>query len=171
MVAAFITFSLAELLSRRAFLSPPRFVDDAELAFVLTRMREVHDLWHVLLGCHTDVLGELAVKGFEFVQVSVVCGRICVCWGGEAECSGGASCRSVCWTPVAIFIRGIRSLIRLTPQTGVPMTGLAVAAAQYRLSSEQRDVLRRIYLPWAYRAGCRWGDALMLTLSSFAGEG
>lgn len=47
----------------------PRFVDDEELAYVLTRMREVHDFWHVLFGCDTDVLSELAVKGLEFVQV------------------------------------------------------------------------------------------------------
>ena len=44
-------------------------MDDAELAYVLTRMREVHDFWHVLFGCHTNVFGELAIKGVEFVQV------------------------------------------------------------------------------------------------------
>ena len=43
-------------------------MDDEELAYVLTRMREVHDFWHVLFGCDTDVLSELAVKGLEFVQ-------------------------------------------------------------------------------------------------------
>ncbi len=46
-----------------------RFVDDPELAYVATRYREVHDLWHVLFGCHTSVLGELALKVVEFVQV------------------------------------------------------------------------------------------------------
>eukprot|EP00983_Pelagomonas_calceolata_P127970 1161468-Pelagomonas_calceolata.AAC.2 len=45
------------------------FVDDAELAYVICRMREVHDLWHVLFGCHTNVFGELALKALEFVQV------------------------------------------------------------------------------------------------------
>lgn len=47
----------------------PRFVDDAELAYVLTRAREVHDFWHVLFDCNTDIFGELAIKGLEFVQV------------------------------------------------------------------------------------------------------
>lgn len=46
-----------------------RFVDDADLAYVICRMREVHDLWHVLFGCHTNVFGELALKALEFVQV------------------------------------------------------------------------------------------------------
>ena len=48
---------------------PVRFVDDAQLAYVAQRAREVHDLWHVLFGCHTTVLGELALKALEFVQV------------------------------------------------------------------------------------------------------
>ena len=30
---------------------------------------QVHDLWHVLFDCHTNVLGELALKAVEFVQV------------------------------------------------------------------------------------------------------
>lgn len=41
---------------------PVRFVGDPELAFVLQRYRDVHDLWHVLLGLPTSVLGELAQK-------------------------------------------------------------------------------------------------------------
>ena len=40
---------------------------------MVTRAREVHDLWHVLFDCHTNVFGELALKGLEFVQV---CGRV-----------------------------------------------------------------------------------------------
>ena len=46
----------------------------------------------------------------------------------------------------------------LNLQTGVPMTGLAVLGAQVRLSSEERRVLQSIYLPWAWRAGCRARD-------------
>ena len=47
-----------------------RFLEDPELAFVAARAREVHDFWHVLFGCHTNVFGELALKAGEFVQVS-----------------------------------------------------------------------------------------------------
>ncbi len=50
-----------------------RFVDDPELAYVMRRMREVHDFWHVLFGCHTNVFGEIALKALEFVQVRCVC--------------------------------------------------------------------------------------------------
>ena len=47
---------------------PVRFVDDEELAYVATRSREVHDLWHVLFQCPTTVQGELALKALEFAQ-------------------------------------------------------------------------------------------------------
>ena len=48
---------------------PVRFLDDEELAYVAMRSRETHDLWHVLFNCKTTVLGELALKAVEFVQV------------------------------------------------------------------------------------------------------
>jgi ubiquinone biosynthesis protein COQ4 len=54
----------------RAAVVSLRFVADEELAYIICRMREVHDLWHVLFGCHTNVFGELALKAMEFVQVS-----------------------------------------------------------------------------------------------------
>ncbi len=45
------------------------FETDEELAYVMTRYRQVHDFWHVLSGLPTSVVGELALKCFEFVQV------------------------------------------------------------------------------------------------------
>jgi ubiquinone biosynthesis protein Coq4 len=50
-------------------------VDDEELAYVITRAREVHDFWHVLFDCHTNVFGELALKALEFVQVRSMCSK------------------------------------------------------------------------------------------------
>ena len=38
---------------------PAKFVDDEELAYVIQRYREVHDLMHTLLGMPTNMLGEL----------------------------------------------------------------------------------------------------------------
>ena len=49
-----------------------RFVDDADLAYVALRNRQVHDLWHVLFSCPTTVCGELGLKALEFVQVQPV---------------------------------------------------------------------------------------------------
>lgn len=42
-----------------------KFVDDEELAYVMQRYREVHDLLHTILGMPTNMLGEVAVKWFE----------------------------------------------------------------------------------------------------------
>ena len=62
-----------DFMARRGFHAddrpPVRFVDDEELAYVAMRSRETHDLWHVLFNCKTTVLGELALKAVEFVQV------------------------------------------------------------------------------------------------------
>lgn len=64
----------ARFMGDRNFLAgdrpPVRFIDDAELAYVAARAREVHDFWHVLFGCHTNVFGELALKAVELVQVT-----------------------------------------------------------------------------------------------------
>lgn len=51
---------------------PVRFVDaGADAAYVAARQREVHDLWHVLFGLPTTVLGELALKALELVQTGL----------------------------------------------------------------------------------------------------
>lgn len=38
-----------------------KFVDNEELAYVMQRYREVHDLLHTLLGMPTNMLGESGV--------------------------------------------------------------------------------------------------------------
>uniref|UniRef100_A0A4X2LFP6 Ubiquinone biosynthesis protein COQ4 homolog, mitochondrial n=1 Tax=Vombatus ursinus TaxID=29139 RepID=A0A4X2LFP6_VOMUR len=51
--------------------APTRFVDDEELAYVIQRYREVHDLLHTLLGMPTNMLGEVVVKWFEAIQTGL----------------------------------------------------------------------------------------------------
>ncbi|XP_066569412.1 ubiquinone biosynthesis protein COQ4 homolog, mitochondrial isoform X2 [Amia ocellicauda] len=48
-----------------------RFVDDEELAYVMQRYREVHDLLHTLLHMPTNMLGEVVVKWFEAAQTGL----------------------------------------------------------------------------------------------------
>ncbi|KAI9007746.1 coenzyme Q biosynthesis protein Coq4-domain-containing protein [Hyaloraphidium curvatum] len=50
---------------------PVMFVEDAELAYVLQRYREVHDFWHALTGIGVTVEAELALKWFEMVQTGL----------------------------------------------------------------------------------------------------
>lgn len=47
-------------------------------------------------------------------------------------------------------------------QTGMPMTALSVAGANWRLKPEQRGRLFRELLPWALRAGHRCSDLMCL---------
>lgn len=48
-----------------------RFVDDPELAYVMLRYRQTHDLVHTLLGMPTNMLGEVAVKWVEGLQTAL----------------------------------------------------------------------------------------------------
>mmetsp|Transcript_99517 Transcript_99517/g.195501 ORF Transcript_99517/g.195501 Transcript_99517/m.195501 type:complete len:231 (-) Transcript_99517:22-714(-) len=52
-----------------------RFMTNKELAYTMARYRQVHDFWHVLSGLPPTVLGEVALKCFEFRVTGLpVCG-------------------------------------------------------------------------------------------------
>eukprot|EP00004_Rigifila_ramosa_P005923 TRINITY_DN16586_c0_g1_i2.p1 TRINITY_DN16586_c0_g1~~TRINITY_DN16586_c0_g1_i2.p1 ORF type:complete len:233 (-),score=50.33 TRINITY_DN16586_c0_g1_i2:8-706(-) len=51
--------------------SPVRNVGHPEHAYVLQRYRETHDMWHVLAGLPTSVVGEVAVKWFECAHLGL----------------------------------------------------------------------------------------------------
>jgi ubiquinone biosynthesis protein COQ4 len=44
-------------------------LEEGDQKFVGERMRDTHDLWHVVTGYGTDVLGELALLAFTYAQV------------------------------------------------------------------------------------------------------
>jgi ubiquinone biosynthesis protein COQ4 len=44
--------------------SPVRFVDNAELAYIMLRYRQVHDLWHVMSGHETSVMSGICFDLF-----------------------------------------------------------------------------------------------------------
>lgn len=46
-------------------------MDDADLAYVMQRYREVHDLVHALLAMPTNMLGEVLVKWVEAIQTGL----------------------------------------------------------------------------------------------------
>ena len=57
--------------------SEVRFVDHPELAYVMTRYRETHDMTHAVLGQNTTMVGEVLVKWVEALQF-----RLPMCAGG-----------------------------------------------------------------------------------------
>ena len=48
-----------------------QFVDDEELAYVMQRYREVHDLMHAILDLPTNMVGEVLVKWVEGLQTGL----------------------------------------------------------------------------------------------------
>lgn len=54
-----------------------RFIEDPQLAYVMTRYRECHDLVHTILGMPTNMLGEVAVKWVEALNTGLP-----MCYGG-----------------------------------------------------------------------------------------
>ncbi|TCD61667.1 Ubiquinone biosynthesis protein [Steccherinum ochraceum] len=50
---------------------PVHYVDDPELAYVMQRYRECHDLYHCLFNLPVNVEAELALKFFEFANLGL----------------------------------------------------------------------------------------------------
>ena len=48
------------------FQAPPGLPEP--IAYIAKRVRQTHDLWHVLTGYRPDVPGEVALQGFTFAQ-------------------------------------------------------------------------------------------------------
>lgn len=53
-------------------------------AYIAKRMRQVHDLWHVLTGYDTDVRGEIALQAFTWAQTDATSAML-VTFGGLAR--------------------------------------------------------------------------------------
>ncbi|KAI3609263.1 ubiquinone biosynthesis protein coq4 [Moniliophthora roreri] len=50
---------------------PVHYIDDPELAYVMQRYRECHDLYHCITNFPVNVEAELAVKYFEFANLGL----------------------------------------------------------------------------------------------------
>jgi len=47
---------------------PPKLIDNDELLYINSHLRQTHDLWHVVTGFGTDVAGELGLQAFYASQ-------------------------------------------------------------------------------------------------------
>jgi ubiquinone biosynthesis protein Coq4 len=66
---AYAKFMKAHGLTPDVFDGSPDDVHDERVAYVIQRMRQTHDLWHVVTHCETDPAGEIALQAFTFAQV------------------------------------------------------------------------------------------------------
>src|SRR5580698_5012251 len=66
---AYATFMKSHGLTPDVFDGPPADVADPRAAYVIQRMRQTHDLWHVVTNAQTDPAGEVALQAFTYAQV------------------------------------------------------------------------------------------------------
>jgi len=66
---AYATFLRARGLTPEVFDGAPPGFADPGWSYVVQRLRQTHDLWHVVTGCNTDPAGEVALQAFMFAQL------------------------------------------------------------------------------------------------------
>ena len=66
---AYADFMRSRGLTPEIFDGAPSQVSDPRAAYVVQRMRQTHDLWHVVTGYQTDPASEIALQAFTFAQV------------------------------------------------------------------------------------------------------
>jgi ubiquinone biosynthesis protein Coq4 len=65
---AYATFLRSRGLTPEVFDGPPSGISDPRRSYLVQRMRQTHDLWHVVTGCDTDPAGEVALQAFLYAQ-------------------------------------------------------------------------------------------------------
>jgi ubiquinone biosynthesis protein COQ4 len=65
---AYATFMKTRGLTPEVFV-PPREIRDERKRYIGQRLRQTHDLWHVVSGYDTDVAGEVELQAFTFGQL------------------------------------------------------------------------------------------------------
>lgn len=65
---AYAHFLRSRGLTAEAF-TPPREIRDPDKRYIAQRLRQTHDLWHVVTGYDTDVPGEVELQAFTFGQL------------------------------------------------------------------------------------------------------
>jgi ubiquinone biosynthesis protein COQ4 len=66
---AYAHFLTSRGLTPEVFDDPPAEITDPRIQYIVQRIRQTHDLWHVVTGCNTDPAGEIALQAFTFAQL------------------------------------------------------------------------------------------------------
>jgi ubiquinone biosynthesis protein COQ4 len=77
---AYVRYLDANGLDPDLFQPPPGLPEVP--AYISQRMRQVHDLWHVLTGYGTDVEGEVALQAFTWGQTGMASAAVVTLAGG-----------------------------------------------------------------------------------------
>lgn len=65
---AYAQFMKSHGLTPNVFDGAPQGIRDPRAAYVIQRMRQTHDLWHVVTNAETDPAGEIPLLAFTFAQ-------------------------------------------------------------------------------------------------------
>ncbi|MBA2544614.1 MAG: hypothetical protein H0V17_33535 [Deltaproteobacteria bacterium] len=66
---AYSDFLTSRGLTPDVFEHPPEDITDPAMAYIVQRLRQTHDLWHVVTGYDTDPASEVALQAFTFGQL------------------------------------------------------------------------------------------------------
>jgi ubiquinone biosynthesis protein COQ4 len=66
---AYATFMLSQGLTPNVFDGAVEDIADPRAAYIVQRMRQTHDLWHVVTNAKTDPAGEVALQAFTYAQL------------------------------------------------------------------------------------------------------
>src|SRR5262245_19435784 len=66
---AYADFLRSHGLTPEVFDAPPAAIRDPAASYAIQRIRQTHDLWHVVTGYETDAASEVALQAFTFAQV------------------------------------------------------------------------------------------------------
>jgi ubiquinone biosynthesis protein COQ4 len=66
---AYADFLRSRGFTPEVFDGAPDDIADPHASYVVQRMRQTHDLWHVVTGHDTDPAGEVALQAFTFAQM------------------------------------------------------------------------------------------------------
>lgn len=101
---AYVRYLDAKNLDPDLFQAPPGLPEVP--AYIAMRMRQVHDLWHVLTGYDTDVPGEILLQAFTWAQTDAPSAML-VTLGGLARF--GATERGLFVRVIDAYRRGRRA--------------------------------------------------------------
>ncbi|CAE6429309.1 unnamed protein product [Rhizoctonia solani] len=122
---------------------PVHYIDDPELAYVMTRYRECHDFYHAVCGLSVSVPSELALKVFELANFGLPSTAL-------SALSGLSAFFPALPSPTTLAYKLSRPIRFLNPYDKPPSEPKRPLG---RLTSHQRDRFVREFAPWAFRCG------------------
>lgn len=69
---AYAAFLRSHGITPEIFDGAPPGITNPRRSYVVQRLRQTHDLWHVVTGCETDPAGEVALQAFSFSQTGAL---------------------------------------------------------------------------------------------------